>query len=85
MVANSGQYGKNEMIKIKIDQADIEVTRDLVNTSILFPMENPPRLPPLHRHYLKLNLCGGWGSRHLDFPLYNEVKKKNTYNLFMKT
>jgi len=31
-------------------------------------LEKPPRLTPLHRHYLKLNLFGGWGSRHLDFP-----------------
>jgi len=33
------------MIKIKINQADIEVARDLVNTSILFP-------------FIKCELCG---------------------------
>ena len=32
-------------------------------------VENPSRLTPIHQHYLKLNLCGGWGSRQLDFPI----------------
>ena len=31
-------------------------------------------MTPSNRHYLKLNLRGGWGSRHLDFP-YKEQKQ----------
>ena len=46
-------------------------------------MEDPSRLTPSHRHHLKLNLCGGYGSGQLDFPAKaTYVKIENIWKVY---
>ncbi len=49
------------------------------NPALFGKVENPPRLTPSQRHHLKLNLCGGCMSRHLDFP-FNSSCNQNSKN-----